>query len=165
MSIGLDISIAALGVSAIGATVAVLNHTVARRKRLEDKLRSDFIEARGYLKAERGKLAKAAIAAQGRFQSDQDIPLLTQPGWIPSRPLSLSEVPVHLREARPEELDSLIRARSRLRSYWPRGNAGSRLTRYSQAIVEYDSATRIEDRPCFRLVGTQFDPLLVLVVS
>ena len=157
MNAGLVISIAALGVSIIGVVIAVLNHASSRRKQREGKIVNDFTEAREYLKIHRGALAQKAIAAQGNFLSDPHIPLLTRPGWIPNRPLPLAEVTVCFREAREEDLDALSKARSQLLDYWPRGNDGHRLATYSRALVEYDTTTRMEDRPSYRLIGTHFD--------
>jgi hypothetical protein len=157
MSIGLEVSLAALGVSLIGVTISLLNHASARRKRREEQMLRDFMETRRYLKARRGALSEASIASQDKFQWDQHIPLLTKPGWIPSRPLPLAEVSVRLRAAKPEEQDAIVKARLKTLAYWPRGNDGHRLTRYSQAIVEHDTETRMEDRSCYRLIDVRFD--------
>ena len=97
MSIGLDISIAALGAGVIGTVIAILNHATNRRKQQEEKMRGEFAAAREYLKTCRGTLAMLAIADQQSFQLDSDIPLFTQAGWIPSRPLPLSDVSLRLR--------------------------------------------------------------------
>ena len=153
MNTGLAISIAALGLSLVGVIIAVMNQAAARRKRRDEQARKNFIEAREYLKINRGALAEAAIDAQSEFQWDAHVPLLTRPGWIPSQPLSLDEVSVQLREPSQEEVAALVQGRSRLLDYWPQGCDGRRLSRYSQAIIEYDKSARMEDRPSYRLIG------------
>ncbi len=157
MSIGFDISIAALGAGVIGTGIAILNQVTNRRKQREERVRGEFAATREYLKARRGALAILAVANQQSFQSDGDIPLLTKPGWIPSRPLLLSDVVLRLRESSQEGERLLVEARSRLLPYWPLDENGQRPEKYSQAIVEYDKAARMEDRPSYRLTDVLFD--------
>ena len=157
MSIGFDISIAALVAGVIGTGIAILNQVTNSRRQREERTRGEFIVTREYLKGHRGALATLALTNQESFQSGDDIPLLAKPGWIPSRPLLLSEVVLRLREPRQEEERLLTEARLSLQRYWPLDKNGQRLEKYSRAILEYDKVTRMEDRPSYRLLDVLSD--------
>jgi hypothetical protein len=51
------------------------------------------------------------------------------------------------------QLAALDLARSRVASYFPAGGRKHPHPTYSQAILEYDKATRMENQPCYRLTG------------
>jgi hypothetical protein len=153
LSFGLLVSIAALCVGIIGIAFGGINQAASRRKRIQDKRQTDFRKAREHLKRHRGDLAKLAVYSQSDLQCDPDIPLLTPQGWIPRRPLLLAEVSLALSGPTKEQLQALELARSKLLSYWPFDSSGSALPSYSKAIVEFDKSTRLEDQPCYRLVG------------
>jgi hypothetical protein len=150
---GLVISLAGLGTGIIGIAFATATQAASRRSQALDKRKSDFIRARDHLKHNRGALAKLAVAPVNAMQWDKSIPLLTRPGWIPDRPLALGELSLTISAPTQAQLDALDLARSKVASYFPAGGRKQPNSTYSQAILEYDKATRMENQPCYRLTG------------
>ncbi len=137
---------------------AAVSYANSRRNKMNVRKQADFSKAREHLKRHRGALASSALRGELNMQWDPAIPLLTAVGWIPERPLKLSEVTLSLARPTNEQLEDLNLARSKLLRYWPVDNSGHPLESYSNSIMAYDKSTRMEDQPCYRLVKVIADP-------
>lgn len=109
--------------------------------------RAEFREARMCMRSHTEQLIERAQHLHRALRSDPDIPLLTLPGWIPPRPVPLSQVRTRYDRDLINDAE-LAAARQQLVEYWPT-HAGSRIQRYS-------TATERLDRPRFFFDGTSY---------
>jgi hypothetical protein len=109
-----------------------------------------FRRARRHLKRELGSLFERSLAEQQAFCFHSDLPVLTREGWIPSRPLPLESVLLHLRTDSGN--DGLAAARSRVRGHLPRRDDGHRVGIYSEATGLYDRPQVWFDMCAYRLL-------------
>lgn len=91
----------------------------------------DFRFYRGMIGDLVGELTEQSLLEQpADVRAEAGIPLLSLPGWIPDRPISLDHVHLDLSD---EDDDDFAEAKQRVAPYWPR-IGGVDLPTYSQAV-------------------------------
>ena len=138
-----------IALSILTATLALIGTYVAVRPAIFRADASRFCRVREHLEDHVAELVEAAERMQEHLRYDAELPLLTRPGWIPLKPIPLSNVTLSLRKPGPDE--SLNRAHKRARRYWPR-RSGGRFESYSQAIGELAKPKLWFNGPSYRLL-------------
>jgi hypothetical protein len=121
--------IVGLVIALLATYYAAAPHRSAKRLVSVDRFRA----TRRHLKAHIGELFEQAIAEQKESRADEDLALLTKPGWVPAEPLPLESVHLRLREETTGE--SLAPARAKVRDALPRGEGGGEIESYSNSAV------------------------------
>ncbi|WP_406006665.1 hypothetical protein OG440_11030 [Streptomyces sp. NBC_00637] len=140
------IGIAGLLVAIAAALLAVAPQRAAR----QEQSLALFVRVRSHLKDHRAELSTACADGQREHRADEELVLLTRPGWIPPRPLPLEAVRMSLREVRPyERLDGRA---GQLDRYWPYRSGAGRWESYSAAIESVDRPAVWFNGPSYRLL-------------
>lgn len=135
------------GTSTVAAVVgAVWAYRGAQRAATVDQ----FVATRRYLKDYVPDLIELAIARQSALLAEDAIPLLARPGWILRKPVPIDKVMLRRIEPRPSHrCDAAL---ATLQPYWPMGAHGERMSRYHEAVGEYDRPTNWFNGASYRLL-------------
>ena len=108
-----------------------------------------FREFRKRVARDASTLIEKSIAQHNSLRYDRQLPLLTQEGWIPARPIELGRVALELDTEFGSDFSS---ARKEASVYWPEV-AGNPYPPYSQVVSLYDQPSRWYNGNSFRLIG------------
>jgi hypothetical protein len=141
--------IVGLVIALLATYYAAAPHRSAKRLVSVDRFRA----TRRHLKAHIGELFEQAIAEQKESRADEDLALLTKPGWVPAEPLPLESVHLRLRDETTGE--SLAPARAKVRDALPRSEGGGEIESYSEAIGLFDRPNIWFDSCSYRLLNAE----------
>lgn len=109
-----------------------------------------FVEVFRSIGVNAPRLITQSLAEQHAWRTEERIPLLTAPGWIPERPLGLEDVRLTYTAGRTDGIDE---ARRRLVPYWDGPADGEALPTYSGTVGRNAPPPVWFDGPSYRLLG------------
>ncbi|WP_262063969.1 helix-turn-helix transcriptional regulator [Streptomyces sp. STR69] len=119
---------------------------------VEDQRRWKLV--RRELNRRRSELTAAAAALYPEFERAGNSPVLTRPGWMAPAPIDLAGV--ELSWLSQVEHPTVVGSEPEAEAVRPLSARGGRYDRYSQAIRAVDKPSLFENRPSFRLMGTDW---------
>ncbi|MCX5332098.1 helix-turn-helix transcriptional regulator [Streptomyces sp. NBC_00140] len=106
------------------------------------------------LNRHRSELTAAAAALYPDFERAGNSPVLTRPGWMAPAPIELAAVEMSWINQVPPP--TVVGSEPESEAVRPMSARGNRYERYSQAIRAVDKPSLFENRPSFRLMGTEW---------
>ncbi|MET7701355.1 helix-turn-helix transcriptional regulator [Streptomyces sp. NPDC005485] len=119
---------------------------------VEDQRRWRLV--RRELNRQRSELTAAAAALYPQFERAGNSPVLTRPGWMALAPFDLAAVDLSWLNQVPPP--TVVGSESEAEAIRPLSARGGRYDRYSHAIRAVDKPSLFENRPSFRLMGTEW---------